>query len=290
MSNEYKEPELSIVVLDYCKPIETRLLLESIKKYVKFPVKVILVDNGSNEDYSYQFLREGLLDQLIVNRESLGLGLGTRDGINAVFSPFFAYVQNDQIFGRDFTYDEFTQIKKLLDSESGIASVSLAGAPCGNKTYSERGHVMKTDFYKWMEASFPLGYFGAGKFHQGIWREEQIQKFYQKSNLVHLTDYPQMIIDNGVFAVRDMGDCGVYCHRTDNKKMWVIVGPIRQNPAYPKVTEKEFTLIWRGEWEDGRIPEQEIPHSFDCWSNTQLGQMENEYINNLRERFRSKRK
>jgi len=288
--NEYKEPELTITCLDYCKPIETRLLLESIKRHVKFPVKVILVDNGSNEDYSYQFLKEGLVDQLIVNRESLGLGLGTRDAVNAVFSPYYLMAQNDQLFGRDFTYQEFEQIKNLLESEQ-IMSVSLAGANCGPQVYSERGYIMKTQLYKWMEHRIPLGYAGAGKFHDaGDWREAQIQKFYKNNNLIHLTDYPQMVIDNGVFAVRDMGDCGVYCHRTDTKALFVIIKPKLQNPAYPKVTAAEFADIWRGEWKDGRIPQQELAHSFDCWSNTRLGKLETEYIEALRERFKNKGK
>lgn len=288
--SEYKEPELSVVILDYAKPFESRILLESIKRHVKFPIKIIFVDNGSNEDYSYQFLKEGLVDQLIVNKESLGLGIGTRDGTNACFSPYFLSAQNDQYFGRDFTYEEFTRIKDLLNSEQGIMSVSLAGANCGPKTYSERSYVMKTDFYKWMEVKIPLGYAGAGKFHEaGDWREAQIQKLYKENNLIHLTDYPQMIIDNGVFAVRDMGDCGVYCHRTDLKKLFVIVPPLNRNTAYPKVTDEEFSDILRGEWKDGLIPEQELAHSFDCWSNTELGRREKEYVDNLRERFKCRR-
>jgi hypothetical protein len=285
----HKEPELTITCLDYAKPIESRILLESIKRHVKFPVKVVFVDNGSNEDYSYQFLKEGLVDQLIVNKESLGLGLGTRDAVNAVFGPYYLMAQNDQLFGRDFTYQEFEHIKNLLESEH-IMSVSLAGANCGPQVYSERGYIMKTQLYKFMEHRIPLGYAGAGKFHDaGDWREAQIQNFYKNNNLIHLTDYPQMVIDNGVFAVRDMGDGGVWCHRTDLKKLWQITSVKKLNSTYPKFSEEErkFVSVY-GQWPDGRIPEQEKAHSFDCWSNTQLGRMEKEYIDNLRVRFKNK--
>lgn len=286
---EYKEPELTITCLDYCKPIETRLLLESIKHHIKFPVKVILVDNGSNEDYSYKFLKEGLLDQLIVNKESLGLGLGTRDAINACQSEFCAYIQNDQVFCRDLTQDHFNGIKTLFGQrdlrDAEVKTVSLAGYPCGVGVYSERAQIFPTKFYKDLE---PLSPGGAGFLHHLPWREGEIQEIYKKNNWLHYATPAQFVADNGVFAVRDMGDCGVYCHRTDSKAAWVIVPPKNRNPAYPKVNEAEFELMRQGKWEDGRIPEQEIPHSFDCWSNTELGRMEKEYIDNLRERFKGK--
>lgn len=291
---EYKEPELSVIILDYCKPIESKILLESIKRHVKIPHKTIFLDNGSGESYSYEFLKSGLVDQLIINRESLGLGIGSRDLHAITTTSHVCYCQNDQQFQGDLTLENWIFFKKVLEGEitcneitgKTIKSISLAGYPCGPQIFSERAFLMKTDFYKSLE---PLSLGGAGFLHHLQWREGQIQDIYKKNNWIHLA-IGQHVADNGVFAVRDMGDCGVYCHRTDTKACFVVVPPKNRNQAYPKVNDSEFDLMKQGKWEDGRIPEQEIPHSFDCWSNTQLGRMEKEYIDNLRERFKNKGK
>ena len=71
MINPYTEPELSICVLDFCKPYESRFLLESIRRHIKIPHRIIFCDNGSNEEYPVKFLRDGLIDQLIINKEAL---------------------------------------------------------------------------------------------------------------------------------------------------------------------------------------------------------------------------
>jgi hypothetical protein len=287
----YTEPELSIVILDYAKPIESYMCLDSIKKHVKFPHKVIFCDNGSQEDYPVQFLRKGLIDQLIINRESLGLGVGTRDVINASFSSYFLYLQNDQYIGRDFTIEEFESIKKNLGTKLGdkiVLSISLAGVICDQDTFSERAFVMRTEDYKSLEREVPLGYWGAGRFHDGPWRERQLQDFYKEHNFLHYTGWPTAVIDNGVYATRDMGDGGVFCHRTDTKACWVIVPPKVKNPAYPKMNDEEFNLAMKNEWPDGRIPEAEIKDSFHCWGDTVLAKRETDYIKDLRARFKGK--
>lgn len=144
---------------------------------------------------------------------------------------------------------------------------------------------MKTSFYKSLE---PLSFGGAGKFHEYQWREGQIQEIYRKNGYVHIAG-PYVIQDNGVFATRDMGDAGVFCHRTDLKTLWIIVPPRERNPAYPKLTDGEFAAVLAGTWpENGAIPEMELKDSFDCWSGTALAQMQEDYIKDLRRRFREK--
>lgn len=281
----YTEPLLTVAVLDYCKPIESYHLLRSIKQFVQIPHKTIFLDNGSNEDYSLSFLREGLIDQLLVNRESLGLGIGTRDLINAVQSPYFAYVQNDQIFGAPLYAWDFARIQNELESPN-VKSVSLAGFPCGEGIFSERAHVMKTAFYKSLE---PLSFGGAGKWHNHPWREGQIQELYRQNGWLHIAG-PHIIRDNGVYALREMGDGGVWLHRTDTKFLFCIIPPTVKNPAYPKVNDEEFALAAAGQWPDGRIPEAELKDSFDCWSGTPLAQMQDDYVKDLRRRFAEKMK
>lgn len=290
----YQEPILSIFVLDFAKPIESRLCLESVKRHIKeIPYKVIFVDNGSGEDYPLQFVREGLVDQLIINRESTGLGLGTRDGMNACLGQVTLMLQNDQEFARDFMMPDFISLVNQFGAQTGdgrkVGSISLAGAPCGDGVYSERGHLISTRFYKDMERNGILGYHGAGPWHDGVWRERQIQDLYAREGLVHWTPpCVPWIKDNGVFAVRDgrRQGFGTWVHRTDLKTLWNIVKPEQINPAYPKLSQDEWAQAIRGEWpEEGKVPEAEIKDSFDCWSHTELGQMEKEYVANLRRRF-----
>lgn len=288
MPNPYSEPRLAIAVLDYSKPIETYMCLRSVKDFVKVPHTVILCDNGSGEDYGLRYLQEGLADQLVVNRDSRGLGLGTRDLFSLIHARWTIYLQNDQVFGRDFTEQDFDSITAnigRIENWSANRSISLAGAPCGHGIYSERAHLIETGFYKLMERAIPLGHHGAGKYHDGVWRERQIQDYYAKNGFVHVTNGAPHVIDNGVFAVRDMGEGGLWCHRTDTKRVWCIRVPVARNPAYPKFTDEEYTLAAAGKWpEQGAIPQQEILDSFDCWGPTALARMEVDYIRDLRRR------
>lgn len=291
----YTEPRLAIAVLDFAKPIESYQCLRSIKYHVKVPHTVIFCDNGSGEDYPLQFVHEGLIDQLIVNRDSRGLGLGTRDLYALTFAWWTITLQNDQVFARDLTEAEFSAMSGWIGGQNArretVCSISLAGAPCGDGIYSERAHLIQTGDYKRWEKDLHLGYHGAGVYHDGVWRERQIQDHYASHRLTHLIWPQPLVADNGVFAVRDMGEAGLYCHRTDTKRLWCIRQPEVPilNPAYPKLTEEEHTMMVTGDWPvEGRIPELELPHSFDCWSHTALAQMEADYIKDLRRRVAEK--
>ncbi len=296
MTMTYTEPLLSVAVLDFCKPIESRLCLQSVKDHIKFPHRVIFCDNGSSEDYAMDFVREGLVDQLIVNRESTGLGLGTRDLFAACHSALTLYLQNDQIMARDLTQDELADeiCGKMYAPQwqggvyGSCMSVSLAGAPCGVGVYSERAHIIETQFYKNMEEQGVLGYHGAGKYHDGPWREAQIQALYKEKGWMHYIYEKPLVQDNGVYAVRDMGEAGVWVHRTDSKALWCIVPPKIKNPVYPKLSDVEFAIAAAGEWPDGRVPEVEVKDSFRCWDHTMLARMEREYVADLRRRFAAK--
>jgi len=266
--NEYKEPELTIVVLDFLKETETRLCLESIKRHVKFSVKTILYHNGNGAEYPYQFFREGLCDTLIQTQKNEGLGIGTRDTFNAVFSPWTLSLQNDQIIGRDFTQEEFDKIKQYFDAGYNgniIKSISLAGPVCGQGIYSERCHIIKTDFYKWMEKGLP--YHGCGPYHDGEWRESYIQRLYKANSLIHFTDWPALVVDNGRSAKRQNPDGSLWEHQPDRKGLRLINGPVRDRYVYPYFTPEEWDyVISTQSWPEWQIPEKEKAHSFHVWN------------------------
>lgn len=271
---EYKEAELTIIVLDFLKETETRLCLESIKLHVKFPVKVIYYHNGNGSEHPYKFFKEGLCDTLIQTQKNEGLGIGTRDLYRAVFSPFVMTLQCDQFIGRDFTQEEFDQIKAiwgnygLINGENKIGSVSLAGPVCSKGVFSERAGIMRTDLYEYMEKQIPLGYSGCGPYDGAMqWREGQIQDFYKSQGIIHYTEWPALVVDNGQTAERENSDGSRWRHFPDTKQLWLVSGTVKEKGVYPKFTEAEWAdVIATNYWEPGKIPENEKAHSFHVWN------------------------
>ena len=270
----YKEPELTIAVLDFQKPEAARLCLESIKRHVKFPVKVTYLHNGE-ADYPAAFLKEGLIDTLIMPRTNGGLGLGTRDLMAAVFSPYVIYLQNDQYIARDLGQTEFEDLKDLLDQMDRdgyvVKSISLAGPVCDTQEerhiYSERAYIMRTDFYRKMEHNLPLTHGGAGPWAHVMWREEQIQKYYRDYDYLHFTDWPRLVQDNGRTAERQNPDGSRWVHFPDTKQLWLVSGPVKQKYVYPKFDENEWNFVIDTQsWPPGSIPENEKQHSFHVWN------------------------
>ncbi len=262
---EYKIPKLTYLVLDFLKPEETRLCLESIKRHTKFDHYVIYLHNGP-ADYPQQFLKEGLCDQLIQTKENNGLGIGTRDLFASCFTEYAFYLQNDQFLFRDFTLMEFQYLVDCLNKENNVVSITLSGIPCGQNIYSERGHLIKTDFYKWMEQKLPLKHYGAGPWHDGEWRESQIQNFYKQNNLIHQEARP-LVMDNGRRAIRQNPDGSLWEHFPDTKALKLLKGPIKERFIYPKFSDREWENVLKTQqWPAGAIPELEVNDSFHVWN------------------------
>lgn len=266
----YREPFISVLVLDYKKPEATKLLLESLRRHIKFDYKIIYLHNGKSEDYGYQYFKDGLIDQFIQTKDNNGLGVGTRDLFAASFSEYSMYVQNDQILGRDFTREELDHVMKhMYASYNGnvINSISLAGDVCGNQKYSERAHIIRTDFYKTLETHKALGYHGAGPFHDGEWREAQIQAVYAANKLIHYPYGNPIFIDNGREAIRQNPDGSEWKHYPDTKGLFLLKGPVKEKYVYPKFTDEEWSrVIETQSWPDGQIPQNEIKDSFHVWN------------------------
>lgn len=257
----YTEPQVSFLVLDFQKLEVTRQCLESIRRHVKFPTKVIYCHNGL-ADYPVDFLREGLVDELIMPRTNGGLGLGTRALFAACHSPYAVYWQNDQIMGRDFEQPEVDDLIRYADHPL-VGSISLAGATCGEDIYSERAHFIKTALYKAIEETYPLSPGGAGPYHDQPWREGQMQDHYRRCMLHHLTKWPRMAIDNGRTAERQNPDGSRWCHEPDTKKLWHLSGAIRERFVYPKFSDAEWEFVLANQtWPPGQIPENEVKDSF----------------------------
>lgn len=271
---DYQEPQVSFAVLDMAKPLETRILLESLRARVRFPHKVIYLHNGPS-DYAYQFYRDGLVDHFIQTRANHGLGVGTRDLFAASFSPYTIYVQNDQVLVHDFTQEMLNQYVSMLSSVYGtnaevkVGSISLAGPVGGQGIYSERAHIISTSFYKAMDTNGLLPTFGAGPYHHGMWREEVIQRYYKTNGLIHLTHLPPIFKDNGVWSIRDCAG-GRVKMRTDTKGVTWLTKPTHEY-VFPDHTPDEWRDAINGDWQPGRIPVGYLNRgeSFNCWGNVE---------------------
>lgn len=266
----YTEPLVSFLVLDFKRPFSARPCLESIRARTKFPHKIIYLHNGA-EDYPLTLLKEGLMDELIMPHENGGLGLGTRALYGACFSKYAVYWQVDQVMGRDFEQVELDALIYRLNNEPNgepvAASISLAGAPCGENIYSERAGIMATTAYKYLEENLPLSHGGAGPYADVIWREEQIQTVYKNEGLIHLTNWPPLAIDNGRDSVRQNPDGSQWLHQPDTKRLWLKKGPVKERFVYPKLSSLEWEMVLKTQsWPPGQIPENEVKDSFHVWN------------------------
>lgn len=270
----HDEPLLSVLVLDFLKESETRTCLESIKSHVKVPHQVIYLHNGP-ADYPYQLFKEGLVDHFIQRKTNGGLGLGTRDLFAATFSPYVLYLQNDQQLIRDIDDNVFRYLVNALDRHidhptwpvATIKSISLAGPVGGQGIYSERCHFIRASFYRDMENTGILGPYGAGPFHDGPWREKQIQDHYRKHHFVHDTTIPSIVKDNGRLAKRQNPDGSIWQHKPDTKELTLISGPVKETYVYPNLTPDEWAgVISTQTWEAGKIPEREKASSFKAFN------------------------
>lgn len=271
---EWREPPLSVLVLDFLKEEESRLCLESIRRHIKVEHTVVYHHNGQ-ATYPARFLEEGLVDTLIQTKVNHGLGLGTRALFAAAFSPYCLYLQNDQYLARDLTEEDLAEMAAILDNDGGrlegpppyIASISLAGAPCGEGVYSERAHLISTHVYKYWEAIGMLGCHGAGPYHDGPWREAQIQQHYRQHHLWHMIWPRPFVVDNGQRAIRENPDGSIWLHYPDAKNLWLKRGPVMQRHVYPRFTDAEWDAVIATQyWEPGKIPEQERGESFHVWN------------------------
>lgn len=265
---DFSDPSLSILVLDFKKPEESKKCLLSIRENIKVPHSIIYYHNGDS-DYAYQYYKDGLIDLFIQSRNNDGLGVGTRNLASISFSKFLMPIQNDQIVGRSLEAPEFGFLCSVLDSATEIdgkvcGSISLAGPTAGKDTYSERAHLIKNDFYRYMEFAIPLNCYGAGPYHHGPWREEQIQNYYKQNNYIHFTGHPALVIDNGVWSRRTNPDGSIVRIKTDTKEIHWESRPTEKY-VFPDMTDEEWSVSLAGNWINGTIPEKYRAHSFRCW-------------------------
>lgn len=268
---DYSEPELTVAILAFQRDEATRACLESVRRHVKVPHRVHLYHNGpdigpESHSESYFYYHLGYVDLFLQSRQNDGLGVGTRNLMASVFTPYTVYLQQDQVIARDFEQVEFDAIKAKLH-QPRVGSVGLAGPVAGRGVYSERCYAIETLAYRGLEWSIPLCSGGAGPFSHQPWREGQIQDYYRAHELTHVTDWPPLVLDRGVWTIRDNPDGSRLWMRTDTKAVWWERIPTDRY-VFPEMSPLEWDSAIMGQWVGGTIPEAYSGRpggSFNCW-------------------------
>lgn len=251
------EPILSVLVLGYMKPDEAFECLESIRRHVRVPYKLIYLDNGGAPDYAWDLYKEGLCDVLISKRYGRGGGYGQTDLFRYCDTEYALFVQCDQTMRHDLTPTVFAHFIKLLDT---YQCIDLNGDQSNKGIWTDRAHLIKTDFFNSF-VPFPNG--GPGN-DAAPWNEAYLQRAFALNGYTIAHIRPAMFSDEGKWSVREAGD-GLYRHRCDTKQLWVLKTPTYRTEVYPPFNDAEWATVFAGQWIGGAIPEQWKPHSFQCW-------------------------
>lgn len=264
----YKEPELAVLILDFRREQESKLLLNSLRKNLQVNAKLYYLSN-SPEDYVYQYVKEGLIDVLIVNKENLGCGIGTRQLFHASLSKYSLYCQVDQWLIRPFTQDHFNQITERLNT---FFYADLAGNQ-GNGQFSERAFLIETQ--KYLEIPGIDSIIGSpGPFANYRWGEKHVQDYMSDNYLRFFSTHP-FFGDNGRVSYRTYPCGGETLHYTDTKQLFIIKQLKKRYDDFPnlKLTDSEWNQVLSGTWEQGNVPEMDKQHSFKYYENRPMPTM-----------------
>jgi len=254
----------NILILDYNRPKESELCLNSIKKYAKFNHRIVYLSNGGEQDYAINYYKNGLIDKLILRKDNGGCGLGTRELFNDfdLSSDFVFYVQCDQFMIREVTEKEVEYyISKIKDN---ILYIDLASNQ-GHGRYSERAHFINKHIYN----KIPNTIGGPGPYANEKWTEASLQDYMQQNNLIFLSTNPPVFADNGKVSYRQFPCGGETMHFTDTKQLWILKPLKEKYSSWPNIelTDEEWDLVLTNKWINGTIPERLKKHSFKHWEN-----------------------
>lgn len=252
---------VTFALLDYNRPNESYLCLQSIHRFTKIPYNIVYLSNGGEQEYAIDFYKRGLIDKLILRKFNSGCGLGTRECFNDfnIDSNYIIYVQTDQFMIRDFIKEEFELYISHLESENYFY-IDLAGNQ-GNGNPSERALLINK--YKYQKIPNSIG--GPGPFANHKWTEQSFQEYMKTNNLKFFTT-DILFADNGKISRRQYPCGGELIQLTDEKSLFIIK-PIKQRIDFPnlKLTDNEWNLILSNKWQNGDIPELHKKDSFKYW-------------------------
>lgn len=115
---------IDIVITSYFRPHFTAQCLEKIKEHTKYPHRIILIDNGSDQettDYLWDAWENDAIDLLILNDHNEGLEPAKNHAFNFVTSEYVVDTDNDILCP---PFDWLERLKRLLDERPDYAAIA----------------------------------------------------------------------------------------------------------------------------------------------------------------------
>jgi GT2 family glycosyltransferase len=104
-------PLVSIIILNWNKPLDTVACIKSIKRQTYKNIQTIVVDNGSIDD-SVEILKKQKNIVLIENKKNRGFTGGHIDGLRYADGEFILVLNNDAILDKDYVMNAVEVISK----------------------------------------------------------------------------------------------------------------------------------------------------------------------------------
>ncbi len=99
-----KQPELSIITVNYNGREDTEQMIESLRKYLSIPYELIVVDNGSVQNEAADLHQKYPDLKIIRSERNLGFAGGNNLGIRQAVGEYLFFLNNDTFVRDDFIY------------------------------------------------------------------------------------------------------------------------------------------------------------------------------------------
>lgn len=258
-----------ILILDYNRQDELKLLLESLKENAKFDKDIVVLNNGG-ERYADAYKEQGLCDRVIHFDRGVGCGFGTIHLFAQCRTKYAFYVQVDHYLAYELNNNDIKDFVSLIE-ESGFFYVDVAGDQ-GHGNYSERAQFIKVEDYN--RISKQGG--GPGCWNHLKWTEECVQNYIKENELKYHSFYQSAwlgdkmvklppFIDNGKWSIRENPDGAIFKHRTDLKTVYCLNKPT-QVYDYPPFSHAQWNIAINGDYpKEGMVPEGWRDSVFEFW-------------------------
>lgn len=262
--------QLTVCVLDHNRPAEAERCVVSIRQHIHArPFQLLFLSNGGEQTIARRLYDDELVDTLLLNRQNVGCGIGMRQMAQAALTEWVMLVQCDQYAVRPYTEAEFQHHVNYLTSGGQPALyIDLAGNQ-GQGRASERALLINRRRYLDLPGMDDI-IGGPGPYAQSKWTEQHMQE-----HCSGFASAPLLFADNGAWSEREYPpqygrDGGVprTKHRTDTKRLWVLSPFGCRADGFPnlKLTDAEWDDVLNDRWPaEGKVPEQDKPHSFVAW-------------------------
>jgi hypothetical protein len=255
--------KIEYLILDYKRHEEAEILLNSIRKHSNFEYTISYLDNGSNEDYPHKLAEKYNIENLISNKINIGGGAGAIQLFAQTRADYCFFIQVDHQLVFDINKEIINFMINKIENEN-FAYIDLAGNQGGGQ-YSERAQFINPYFYN----SIPKTAGGPGPWTSIPHTESCIQDYINNNNLKFITinghNNIPFFLDKGKYSLRGNPDGSIWKHRTDDKRVWLIQGPVKEKYEYPPFSEKQWQEIILTQKCEQIIPEDWKNNIFKCW-------------------------